>query len=105
MILIVDDEQHNLRILSSTLTQQGYEVQCAKNGELALLTARETLPDLILLDIIMPDMDGYKVCQHLKADAATRDIPVIFLSAFNETLNKIKAFDVGVQITLQNLFM
>ncbi|KAF3885115.1 MULTISPECIES: sensor histidine kinase [Nostocales] len=95
MILIVDDEQHNLRILSSTLTQQGYEVQCAKNGELALLTARETLPDLILLDIIMPDMDGYKVCQHLKADAATRDIPVIFLSAFNETLNKIKAFDVG----------
>ncbi|KYC41527.1 hybrid sensor histidine kinase/response regulator [Scytonema hofmannii PCC 7110] len=95
MILIVDDEQHNLRILSTTLTQQGYEVQCAKNGELALLTARETLPDLILLDIIMPDIDGYKVCQHLKADVQTRDIPVIFLSAFNETLNKVKAFNVG----------
>ncbi len=95
MILIVDDEQHNLRILSTTLTQQGYEVQCAKNGELALLTARETLPDLILLDISMPDIDGYKVCQYLKADVQTRDIPVIFLSAFNETLNKVKAFNVG----------
>jgi signal transduction histidine kinase len=95
MILIVDDEQHNLRILSTTLTQQGYEVQCAKNGELALLTARETLPDLILLDIIMPDIDGYKVCQQLKADVQTRDIPVIFLSAFNETLNKVRAFNVG----------
>jgi signal transduction histidine kinase len=94
-ILVVDDEPTNLRLLSMTLTQKGYEVRCAKNGELALLAAQTHPPDLILLDITMPEMDGYEVCQQLKANSTTCDIPVIFLSALNQTLNKVKAFNVG----------
>ncbi len=94
-ILVVDDEPTNLRLLSMTLAQQGYEVRCAKNGELALLAAQTNRPDLILLDITMPEMDGYEVCQQLKANTQTCDIPVIFLSALNQTLNKVKAFNVG----------
>ncbi|GAA6621822.1 ATP-binding protein [Scytonema sp. NUACC26] len=94
-ILVVDDESINLRLLSMTLAQKGYEVRCAKNGELALLAAQTNPPDLILLDITMPEMDGYEVCQQLKADSTTCDIPVIFLSALNQTLNKVKAFNVG----------
>jgi PleD family two-component response regulator len=94
-ILIVDDIADNLRLLSTLLTTQGYEVSKALNGQMALRAARIAIPDLILLDINMPDMDGYQVCQQLKADTQTKEIPVIFLSALDESWDKIKAFHVG----------
>ncbi|AFZ15109.1 response regulator receiver modulated diguanylate cyclase/phosphodiesterase with PAS/PAC sensor(s) [Crinalium epipsammum PCC 9333] len=94
-ILIVDDTPDNLRLLDKTLTNQGYEVQCAINGELALIGAGAEVPDLILLDIKMPGLDGYQVCQRLKAQAQTCEIPVIFLSALDEAIDKVKAFTVG----------
>ncbi len=95
-ILVVDDTPANLRLLAGILTDRGYTVRPVPNGKLALWGARgKTPPDLILLDIMMPDMDGYEVCQQLKADERTRDIPVIFLSALDDVLDKIKAFSVG----------
>ncbi len=94
-ILIVDDSTDNLRVLASTLTHQGYEIRCVKSGNMALLNVRTVLPDLILLDIRMPEMNGYEVCQQLKASSQTRDIPVIFLSALDESLDKVQAFAVG----------
>lgn len=95
IILIVDDLPDNLRVLHSTLTKQGYRVRCAKNGSMALRGVQAATPDLILLDIKMPDMDGYQVCQHLKASPTSRDIPVIFMSALDDVLDKVKAFEVG----------
>lgn len=94
-ILIVDDIVDNLKILSTVLTEKGYQVRCAKNGAMALITSKKNPPQLILLDIQMPDMDGYEVCQNLKADEVTRDIPVIFLSALDGVFDKVKAFTVG----------
>ena len=94
-ILIVDDIPDNLRLLATLLTQQGYEVSKARNGQMALRAAQTAQPDLILLDINMPNMDGYEVCKRLKADAKTKQIPVIFLSALDEFLDKTKAFHVG----------
>ena len=94
-ILIVDDISDNLRLLSTTLTQQGYQVRCAKNGAMALRGADKELPNLILLDINMPDMNGYQVCQQFKANQATADIPVIFLSAQDDVSDKVQAFEIG----------
>jgi diguanylate cyclase (GGDEF)-like protein len=94
-ILVVDDIADNLRVLSASLTERGYQVRCVKNGTMALLTAKKNPPQLILLDIKMPDMDGYQVCEQLKQDELTRDIPIIFLSAFDDVLDKVKAFSVG----------
>ena len=94
-ILIVDDTPINLRLLSSILTRAGYEVRKALNGETALRAAQSSLPDLILLDIMMPDMDGYQVCQQLKSNTQTREVPVIFISALNTDWYKEKAYDVG----------
>jgi diguanylate cyclase (GGDEF)-like protein len=94
-ILIVDDIPNNLRFLSASLSERGYQVRCAKNGAMALIAAKKEPPQLILLDIKMPDMDGYEVCQKLKFDDLTRDIPVIFLSALDDVFDKIKAFTVG----------
>ncbi len=94
-ILVVDDTPDNLRLLSAILTQQGYEVGKAPNGQMALRAAKTALPDLILLDINMPDMDGYEVCERLKADDQTKDIPVIFISALDEVWDKVKAFHAG----------
>ncbi|MGL5836676.1 MAG: diguanylate cyclase domain-containing protein [Waterburya sp.] len=94
-ILIVDDILDNLRFLSTSLIQRGYEVRCAKNGAIALISIQQEPPDLILLDIKMPDIDGYEVCEKLKADGLTRDIPVIFLSALDDVFDKVKAFKVG----------
>ena len=94
-ILVVDDTPDNLRLLSAMLTQLGHEVRRVLNGQTALKTALAAPPDLILLDIMMPDMNGYEVCQHLKASEQTRDIPVIFISALDEILDKVKAFAVG----------
>ena len=94
-ILVVDDVAENLQILESTLTKQGYQVKCARNGSTALRGASRIVPDLILLDIKMPGLDGYQVCQKLKADRQTCDIPIIFLSALDDVTDKVKAFEVG----------
>ncbi len=94
-ILVVDDTPNNLRLLSAILTERGYEVGKALNGQMALLSARSAPPDLILLDINMPGMNGYAVCEQLKADDRTRNIPVIFISALQEVFDKVKAFNVG----------
>ncbi|MBD1807060.1 response regulator [Microcoleus sp. FACHB-SPT15] len=94
-ILIVDDTPDNLRLLSTILTERGYEVGKARNGQIALNAAKAALPDLILLDINMPNMNGYEVCEYLKADDQTKEIPVIFISALDEVLDKVKAFKVG----------
>ncbi|MGI8908189.1 MAG: hybrid sensor histidine kinase/response regulator [Candidatus Sumerlaeaceae bacterium] len=95
-VLVVDDTPENLAILSSLL-RGNYQTKIAINGANALEIAASEVgrPDLILLDITMPDMDGFEVCRRLKEDEATRDIPVIFLSALNETVDKMKAFGVG----------
>jgi len=94
-ILIVDDIPANLQFLNLLLAKRGYQVRPAINGQVALKIAQKTLPDLILLDIKMPNMDGYEVCERLKADDKTREIPVIFISALSEVLDKVKAFSVG----------
>ncbi len=94
-ILIVDDTPANLRLLSQMLAGAGYHVRPLPDGPLALAAARAEFPDLILLDIKMPGMDGYEVCQHLKADAQTRDIPIIFISALDATEDKVRAFQAG----------
>lgn len=94
-ILVVDDTPANLRLLAGILNGKGYKVRPVPNGELALSAARGLPPDLILLDIMMPEMNGYEVCQKIKADERTRDIPVIFISAINDVLDKVKAFAVG----------
>lgn len=94
-ILIVDDVAANLNVLSAMLTPQGYTVRPAISGELALKAAQKSPPDLILLDIRMKDMNGYQVCEALKADERLRDIPVIFISALNDIEDKLKAFQVG----------
>ena len=94
-ILIVDDTLENLHLLSEMLTQQGYEVRMVKSGAMALRGVQAQPADLILLDIMMPEMDGYEVCRRLKANPSTQDIPVIFISALNEVFDKVKAFAVG----------
>lgn len=94
-ILVVDDTPNNLRLLSAMLTEQGYEVRRVISGQMALKTAEANPPDLILLDIKMPDMNGYEVCQRLKANPRTQEIPVIFISALDEVIDKVKAFAVG----------
>ncbi|WP_346292700.1 response regulator [Sphaerothrix gracilis] len=94
-ILIVDDIPENLRVLDRVLTKHGYEVRGVLSGAMALRAAESAQPDVILLDIRMPDLDGYQVCQALKSRQQTRKIPVIFLSALDDTLDKVKAFAAG----------
>ncbi len=94
-ILIIDDQPNNLRFISNLLTKEGYKVQRAISGEMAVNANFTVLPDLILLDIAMPKMNGYEVCERLKANEKTREIPVIFLSVFHEIFHKVKAFEVG----------
>lgn len=94
-ILIVDDSRVDLRALARILTEAGYRVRLALDGFLALSSAQSAPPDLILLDIKMPELDGYEVCEQLKTDERTRDIPIIFLSALDELLDKVKAFAIG----------
>lgn len=94
-IMIVDDTPVNLKLLFSMLTEAGYKVRSATNGPLALKAARLAPPDLILLDIRMPDMDGYELCQALKADEDLQHIPVIFISALGEDLDSGRARAVG----------
>ncbi|MFB2768206.1 response regulator [Pelatocladus sp. BLCC-F211] len=94
-ILVVDDTPDNLRLLSAMLTAQGYEVRKALSGKMALTACQMVLPDVILLDINMPEMDGYEVCRQLKVNDSTCRIPVIFISALDDVLDKVKAFEVG----------
>jgi CheY-like chemotaxis protein len=94
-ILVVDDNLDNLRLLATALSEVRYQVRLAASGPLALQAVAEKLPDLILLDITMPEMNGYQVCQQLKANPPTQDIPVIFLSGLDESLDKVQAFRVG----------
>lgn len=94
-ILIVDDMAANLRLLSLILAEDGYKVRAALSGAQALDAARAQVPDLVLLDIMMPGMDGYEVCRQLKADERTRDVPILFISALDATADKVKAFATG----------
>ncbi|MBE9115677.1 response regulator [Lusitaniella coriacea LEGE 07157] len=94
-ILIVDDRPENLQVLSQTLAEQGYKVRGAVKGEMGIRAAISNPPDLILLDIKMPKMDGFTVCKRLKENPKTRDIPIIFLSALDETLDKVQGFTLG----------
>ncbi len=94
-VLIVDDTPANLNVLSAILGKRGYRVRAAINGSLALKTAQKAPPDLILLDVQMPGMNGYQVCRQLKSEEPTRDIPVIFISALDDVLDKVEAFQAG----------
>jgi len=94
-ILAVDDTAANLQVLAGMLKEHGYKVRPVPSGKLALLAARRDPPDLILLDINMPEMNGYEVCERLKADPTLKEIPVIFISALTEPLDKVRAFATG----------
>ncbi|RUT09617.1 transcriptional regulator [Dulcicalothrix desertica PCC 7102] len=94
-ILIVDDHPSNLQVLFALLESYGFRVLAVQNGENALKIANSILPDLILLDILMPGIDGFEVCRLLKAKSETQHIPVIFLTALSETVNKVKGFEMG----------
>ncbi len=94
-ILIVDDIAENLEFLSSELSTHGYYTRPVNSGKLAIMAARASPPDLVLLDILMPEMDGYEVCQAFKTDHQIHDIPIIFISGLNETIDKVRAFQLG----------
>ena len=94
-ILVVDDSPVNLRLVVRTLEGRGYRLLAAKNGRAALDIAQRTRPDLILLDVMMPEMDGFEVCRALKADPATRDVIVVFLSALGEVTDKVTGLELG----------
>lgn len=94
-VLVVDDIPENLQVLSQTLEQQGWEVCIANSGTIALTRITDIMPDLVLLDIHMPGLNGYEVCAQIKANPRVQHIPVIFISAINDVLDKVKAFQVG----------
>lgn len=94
-IMIIDDEPDNLDVLGMMLRQEGWSVRAFPRGDLALKASGDEVPDLILLDIRMPGMDGYEVCRRFKADERLRAIPIIFLSAFSEPADKVRAFEAG----------
>lgn len=94
-ILIVDDTHANLTLLGDMLSSRGYRVRPVPSGKLALSAAAQQAPDLVLLDINMPQMDGYEVCRRLKADPALAAVPVVFISALSDSIDKVRAFEVG----------
>ena len=94
-ILMVDDNPANLQVLQATLEGKGYRLLAARDGASALAAAAKAAPDLVLLDIMLPDMDGFDVCRRLKSDPETSEIPVIFLSALEHTQDKVKGFELG----------
>ena len=94
-ILLVDDLPENLQLLNELLLKLGYSVRSVTNGQMAIKTAKVKRPDLVLLDIKMPDMDGYQVCQAFKADEVLKDIPIVFISTLDAVLDKVKAFRSG----------
>ncbi|HVP58267.1 MAG TPA: response regulator [bacterium] len=94
-IMVVDDTPHNLRLLENLLVERGYRVFALPNGEMALRAAAKNPPDLVLLDVDMPGLNGYEVCQRFKADRKLAEVPIIFISALAETEDKVRAFEVG----------
>ncbi len=95
LVLVIDDVAQNLQVLNASLAEHGYRVAAAKSGEQAFKALERIQPDLILLDIMMPDMDGYEVCERLKSNRRTKNIPVIFLTAKSESTDLIKGFESG----------
>ncbi|NQU69041.1 MAG: response regulator, partial [Rhodospirillales bacterium] len=94
-ILVVDDIDVNVRLLEAKLLAEYYEVITAKNGESALAMTKEHSPDLILLDVMMPGMDGYEVCERLKADPETTHIPVVMVTALNDMSDRVRGLEAG----------
>ncbi len=94
-VLIVDDVPANLNVLYNALESEGYKILAAPNGEVALKNAQRTIPELILLDIMMPGIDGFEACRRLKADESTADIPIIFITARSETESIVEGFQIG----------
>mgnify|MGYP000067032693 CR=1 FL=1 len=94
-ILVVDDMLANVKILVSLLQEEGYEVRAATSGKSAVMICNKRPPDLLLLDVMMPEMDGYQVCHSLKADEKTRNIPIIFISALDSPNDKVRGFEEG----------
>ena len=94
-ILVVDDTPANIDILLQTLEPEGYKISVASSGEVALDLVSQARPDLILLDIMMPGMDGYETCRRLKSENSTSEIPIIFITAKNETIDIVKGFSSG----------
>ena len=94
-ILLVDDDPYNLEVLSLCLSSYGFELSVATNGEAALKQSQIDPPNLILLDVNMPGIDGFETCRRLKKNEHTRDIPVIFMTALSDSGSKVKAFSVG----------
>src|SRR4030095_4232942 len=94
-VLLVDDNPDNLSLLAGILRERGYQTRMGTSGRWALESVRTVAPDLIMLDVSMPEIDGYELCRRFKADTATRDIPVIFISALDDELDKVKAFQQG----------
>ncbi|HBE21020.1 MAG TPA: hybrid sensor histidine kinase/response regulator, partial [Cyanobacteria bacterium UBA11367] len=95
IILIVDDSPNNLEVLSDTLTEAGFEVAVATDGESAIEQVEYEQPSLILLDIMMPGIDGFETCRRLKSNLSTYDIPVIFMTALADTVEKVKGLNLG----------
>jgi CheY-like chemotaxis protein len=94
-LLIVDDSPENITMISETLKKEGYKIKIATNGQQALKSIKGSLPDLILLDVLMPGLSGYEVCEQIKADPATEEIPVIFLTAESDSESLVKGFTMG----------
>ena len=94
-LLIVDDNPENLRVLGKMLQDEGYSVRAAQNGKQALVSIESAEPDLLLLDVHMPGMDGFELCKTIKSNAEYKHLPVIFLSALDDSFNKVKGFEAG----------
>ena len=94
-ILIVDDVPENIRLLGTILQKEGYKISAAKEGMQALAIATKGIPDLILLDVMMPEADGFEICQRLKDNPVTKDIPIIFLTAMDQVKDMVKGFQAG----------
>jgi two-component system NtrC family sensor kinase len=94
-LLIIDDNPNNLGVIVDYLGELGFEIVVAKNGEIGLKRAKTVQPDMILLDVMMPGIDGFETCRRLKADDQTADIPVIFMTALDDAEDKINGFEVG----------
>ncbi len=94
-ILIVDDNSANLGVLSDALSQEGFEVEPEKSGKMALERVKYAQPDLILLDVMMPEIDGFETCRRLQANPETKQIPIIFMTALSDTANKVEGFQLG----------
>jgi adenylate cyclase len=103
-ILVVDDNKHNVRLLQSLLNKQGHEVITARSGRQALASVTETVPDLILLDVVMPEMDGFMTTRALRAFSATETIPILMVTALNDTREKVKGFEAGADDFLSKPF-